>query len=1241
MPKSAWAGLGVLLACGTVWSQQYLISTVAGGGVPLTPAAAANAGIGSPAGIAADAIGNVYFSSGHAVYKVDSSGTLARVAGGGTPGYSGDSGQGTAARLHQPQGLALDGGGNLYIADTGNNVIREVTVDGTITTVATGLNAPRAVAVDATGAVWVADTGNNAVLKVGGTGPLQLNAPAGLAFDAAGNLYIADTGNNAIRKLSTNGVLTTVAGASGVAGYSGDAGPATNAHLHAPVGLAFDTRGNLYIADSRNNAIRRIAANGFIATVAGTGDAGFTGDGGLATNARLSTPWGVAVGPSGIFVADYLNYRIRQVASNGTISTLAGTGIYSFDGTSVPATSAQLGQAMAVTADSSGNFYIADTLGNAVRKVATDGTITTVAGTGQRGYWGDGGQATVAQLNRPRGIARDSSGNLYVSDTDNNRVRKVDTNGVITTIAGTGVAGYSGNGGVATAAQLNAPCGLAIDSSGNIFVADFGNNVIREILATNSNIIFAAGSFNPGYLGDGAAATSARLNSPSSVAVDSSGAIYIADYYNHVIRKVDSAGIISTVAGKGTAGYSGDGGPGTSAYLSLPWGVAVGSSGNILIGDTGNNVVRLLNSSGAISTVAGTNVAGYSGDGGAAISAQLNAPGGVAVDSSGNVYVADMNNSLVRLLTPTGSHAVLSVAATHSGDFQPGQNGATFSVLVSNAASAGSTSGTVTVTATLASNVTLASMSGSGWSCSGTVCTRSDALNGGASYPAITLTVNVASSATSQVGIQVSVSGGGSVAASAGDAAVILGPFAAPVLISPPNGSASIPLSPVLSWGAYGATSFDVYFGTSATPPKVTTTHAGSYSPGSLNPETKYYWQIVAFNSAGASTSSAVWSFTTGAPVTALQYVPVTPCRVTDTRASGGPLAPYTTRVFTVQGKCGVPSTAQAYALNVTAVPKGQLLYLTLWPDGEPQPNVSTLNSFKGSVVANAAIVPAGPGGKIDALAAGTTDVVLDVNGYFEPSTSGALFHTVTPCRLADTRQPPPGPFGQPSMSGGQTRDFPVPTSSCNLPADATAYSLNVTAVPGENFLGYLTTWPSGQPQPVVSTLNSFTGAIVANAALVPAGSNGAISVFVTQQADVILDTNGYFAPQSSVGGLSFYPVTPCRVADTRTENGPFGGPAMQGGTTRQFAISQSNCYVPLTASAYSLNITVLPYEPLAYLTAWAAGTQQPYVSTLNSFGGDVVANAAIVQASAGGAINIFVTNTTNVLIDINGYFAP
>ncbi len=471
----------------------------------------------------------------------------------------------------------------------------------------------------------------------------------------------------------------------------------------------------------------------------------------------------------------------------------------------------------------------------------------------------------------------------------------------------------------------------------------------------------------------------------------------------------------------------------------------------------------------------------------------------------------------------------------------------------------------------------------------------------------------------------------------------------APVLTAPANGAADVGLTPALSWSASStATAYQVYFGTASPPPLVFNGGATSYSPGTLNPNATYYWSVSASNSVG-TTASSTWSFTTASWVTppqALQFVPVVPCRVVDTRGAPGqfggpPMTAGSARSFLVpQSPCGIPATAKAYAMNVTVVPQGPLSFLTLWPAGQDRPLVSTLNSFAGDVVANAAIVSAGAGGGVSVYVTHPTDVILDVNGYFDSaSPSGHAFYTASPCRVADTRGQT-GLFGGPALYGGQARNFPVPSSACEIPPMAAAYSLNVTVVP-PGALGYLTLWPTGLQQPGVSTLNSWQGNVVANAALVPSGSNGSVSVYVTQPTDVVLDVNGYFAAPGSAGALSFYTLPPCRVADTRNANGPFGGPVMQAGSSRSFTMHASSCSIPPSAAAYSLNVTVVPDGPLSYLTAWPAGTAQPGVSTLNSWDAAVTANAAIVPAGPGGMIAVYVTGRTHLILDVNGYFAP
>jgi hypothetical protein len=339
----------------------------------------------------------------------------------------------------------------------------------------------------------------------------------------------------------------------------------------------------------------------------------------------------------------------EAIATPDDINTFAGTGTGGFSGDGGPATSAQLQNPGGVAVDASGSLYVADALNHRVRKVDGSGTITTVAGTGIGGFSGDGGQATSAELNYPYGVAIDSDGNLYIGDTYNGRVRKVDGSGTITTVAGTGAFGFSGDGGAATSAELYYPYGVAVDGSGTLYIADSGNSAVRRVDGSGT-ITTIAGTGTAGFSGDGGQATSAELDGPHGVVPDDSGNLYVADAGNNRVRRVDGSGTITTIAGTGTAGFSGDGGQATSADLNLTQGtgLAVDGSANLYVADTLNNRVRKIDGSGTITTVAGTGAEGFSGDGGPAASAELNYPLAVAADSSRNLYIADFWNHRVR-----------------------------------------------------------------------------------------------------------------------------------------------------------------------------------------------------------------------------------------------------------------------------------------------------------------------------------------------------------------------------------------------------------------------------------------------------------------------------------------------------------------------------------------------------------------------------------------------------------------
>ena len=634
---------------------------------------AVRARLASPYGVAVDNTGNLYIADrgNHRIRRVDRSGTITTVVGTGERGFGGDGGPAVAAQLNEPTRVALDTSGALYITDRGNHRIRRVDGSGIVTTVAGNgeigfsgdggpavearLKLPQGVAVDGSGALYIADTWNRRIRRVDGSGIIttvagsggrgyggdggpavraSLNVPAGVAVDGLGNLYIAESEQNRLLRVDTSGIITTMAG-NGEIGFSGDGGPAVEAWLNTPLGVTVDEVGNVYIADWGNHRIRRVDGSGIITTIAGIGERGFSGDGGPAVEARLWHPEGATVdGGGNLYIADWGNHRIRRVDGSGIITTIAGIGESGFGGDAGPAAGAWLNTPLGVAVDTSGKVYIADTYNDRVRRVDGSGIITTVAGTGESGFGGDGGPAGEAQLDSPRGVAVDGSGNLFIADANNGRIRRVNSLGAITKVA----------------SRLHWPTGVAVDGLGNVYIADTVDHRIRRVDA-GGTLTTIAGIGESGFSGDGGPAVEARLNHPRGVAVDEGGNVYIADTWNHRIRRVDPSGGITTVAGIGEGSDSGGAGSATEAVLDWPVGVAVDGSGNLYIADTYNNRIRRVDTSGTLTTIAGTGVRGYSGDGGRAIEAQLNDPTGVAVDEAGNVYVADSRNHRIRVLT--------------------------------------------------------------------------------------------------------------------------------------------------------------------------------------------------------------------------------------------------------------------------------------------------------------------------------------------------------------------------------------------------------------------------------------------------------------------------------------------------------------------------------------------------------------------------------------------------------------
>ena len=683
----------------------------------------------------------------HATATVSLLQQINTIAGTHAAGFSGDGGAATAGELNLPQGVALDGAGNLYIADTANNRIRRVDAfTGEITTVA------------GTGAQGYAGDGALATLA-------EFNQPQGIAVDGEGNLYIADTGNNVVRKINAaTGNITTIAG-TGAQGYAGDGALATQAKLNLPTALAVDAAGDVYIADAGNNRIRLVnAASGLIALYAGNGTTVYNGDGLQATQTALSGPRGLSLEPSGdVILSDTGHNLVREVnATTGLMQTLAGNplqaGGYSGDGG--PATSAELNGPTGLAQDDLGNLYIADTLNARVREiVASTNDIATVAGNGTVGLAGDGALASQAALNGVTGLAVDDEGRIDAADTTNNAVRQISlgrrfpaatlalanpvtrylyvqfnsaatlnslsvsagayqqqefslttvsappaypigtlpgcgnstpyaANAVcvvalhfaptdpgvsraalsVATSAGTVDFGLHGPAlgpevvltpGVITSilplltTMPNQPTyeQAAIDPQGDVFVADkTGNQISLWCAAANASLGCTGNNASVVYIASSGATITATLNAPTAVSLDAAGNLYIANSGTNQILRVDAAThAITSAAGDGVQGYTGDGSAATAAELNAPGGVVADAAGNLYIADSGNNVVRRVDAlTGNIATIAGTGVQGFLGDGGQATQAELNNPFAVTLEDAGNLYIADTGNSALR-----------------------------------------------------------------------------------------------------------------------------------------------------------------------------------------------------------------------------------------------------------------------------------------------------------------------------------------------------------------------------------------------------------------------------------------------------------------------------------------------------------------------------------------------------------------------------------------------------------------
>ncbi|HEY4301424.1 MAG TPA: hypothetical protein VGM73_11145 [Candidatus Didemnitutus sp.] len=681
---AAIAGLAIAPALFAQTYNFYTIGGIAGtggvldghGGYVTSPALFAG-----PLGVVVDSSGNLFVADTNntAIRKITSAGVVSTFAGEvGVPGAA--DGTGTSATFSSPQGMAIDSSGNIYVADYSAAIIRKITNVGVVTTLAgyagivgsasgTGntatFNGPRAVAVDRSGNIFVADALNNIIRKVTSSGVVTtfsgvvgtggsvdgpattatFNYPGGIAVDASGTVYVADTYNQTIRKIASDGSTSVLAGQIGKTGH--DDGTGTAATFDLPSGLTIDGNGNLYVSEQGNNGIRKVTPAGVVTSLAGSATYVSGRADGTGTAALFNAPAGLAVDSSGnVFVADYRNSLIRKVSATGVVTTVAGAGgvAGSLDGSGYIVSPSLFWRPTNLATDAAGNVYVADTFGDTIRKIAADGTMTTLAGNPSLAGTTDG-QGSAALFNGPTGIAVDSAGVIIVADTYSNAIRQVMPDGTVTTLAGTaGTAGTTD--GTGTAALFNLPSGVTIDNAANvIYITDYGNHTIRRLDRGTGAVTTYAGSAGSTGSADGMG-TSASFNFPRGIAYDpSSGNLVVADTGNQTIRRI-AAGFVTTIAGSPNANGSTDA-TGSSARFDAPSDVAVDSSGAIYVADANNNTIRKVTPSGAVTTIGGMPGASGSVDG-AGSAARFNHPMGVAVDGSGNVFVADYDNNTIR-----------------------------------------------------------------------------------------------------------------------------------------------------------------------------------------------------------------------------------------------------------------------------------------------------------------------------------------------------------------------------------------------------------------------------------------------------------------------------------------------------------------------------------------------------------------------------------------------------------------
>jgi sugar lactone lactonase YvrE len=486
----------------------------------------------------------------------------------------------------------------------------------------------------------------------------------GIATDPHGNIYISHRSQNRIRKLSPNGTITTIAG-NGIAGFSGDGGPALESSLNFPAGLVFDKE-NLYVADRNNHRIRKIDSKGIISTVAGTGIPECCNDNGLAVEAHLYFPSDIDVDTEGnLYISDRSNNRIRKVNSDGIITTMAGLGKPGYGGDFGPADKALLKYPFGISLDNKGNFYIADRGNNRVRKIDQRGIITTIAGDGTHSFGGDYGPANQSSLAFPTDVTVDSLGTVYIADRNNNRVRKIDRLGVITTLMGLSQTEFNGDNEISAETTLHLPFALALNGEDRLLVVDRNHFRVREVRLQSNQVETVAGNGTFLFRGDGGPGGGATLEAPSGIAVDSKGNVLFADRLHQRIRRVGGNGIIETVIGNGKQGNEGNGRPGIEATLHLPEVLVMDREDNIYLTQRSGNawIIRKSNAEGIITHFAGNGRQGNTGDGGPAIEASFHTISDIAADGSGNIFIADSINRNIRKIDKQGIISTIAEAS--------------------------------------------------------------------------------------------------------------------------------------------------------------------------------------------------------------------------------------------------------------------------------------------------------------------------------------------------------------------------------------------------------------------------------------------------------------------------------------------------------------------------------------------------------------------------------------------------